>query len=53
LEIAADLDNKEGIRRTFKDMVDTYEKLDVLVNNAGLWFEGDIESVNVFVQLMF
>ena len=46
LEIVADLNNRDGIEKTFKDMFVTFKKLDVLVNNAGLWFEGDIESTN-------
>ena len=45
LEIIQDLNTKEGIECTFIEMGKVYKTLDVLVNNAGLWFEGDVTSV--------
>ena len=45
VEIIADLSDKEGIEKVFNLTCQAYDKLDVLVNNAGIAFKESIETV--------
>ena len=45
MEIIADLNDKEGIEKVFNLTCKAFDKLDVLVNNAGLGFAETIETV--------
>lgn len=42
--IVCDVGNEESVKKTFFDIFQKYGKVDVLVNNAGVWFEGFLEE---------
>lgn len=39
-----DVTNYETVQRTIKSIIDKYSRIDVLINNAGLWVEGELEN---------
>lgn len=41
-----DISKPEEIKETIKEIVKKHKKIDVLINNAGLWIEGNIEKHN-------
>jgi len=42
---AADISDSEAVTRMIHDVIDEYGRLDVLVNNAGIWKQGPIASI--------
>jgi len=42
--VVADVTKSEEVREAVKKIIDKYQKIDVLVNNAGLWTQGLIEE---------
>jgi len=43
--ISADITNKKQIEQAIKQIVNTYGKIDVLINNAGIFLDKKIESI--------
>jgi NAD(P)-dependent dehydrogenase (short-subunit alcohol dehydrogenase family) len=41
----ADVSRLRDVRKVVKNVVDTYGRIDVLINNAGIWKEGTIGSM--------
>ena len=40
--MTCDVTNPDNIEKTIKSILDKYGKIDVLINNAGVWLAGDI-----------
>ncbi|CAG2171179.1 unnamed protein product [Oppiella nova] len=47
LEVSADLTKREDVERLINETIKTFGQLDVLVNNAGPYFNGDIHDKNI------
>lgn len=43
---AADISNSDSVTRMIQDVVGEFGRVDVLVNNAGIWKEGPIASIS-------
>lgn len=39
-----DVSNYKKIKATIKQIVEKYKKIDVLINNAGIWIEGELDT---------
>ena len=39
-----DVTNSKQVEETIKEIIEKYFKIDVLINNAGLWLEGNVEE---------
>jgi hypothetical protein len=51
LKVKADLGNDEDIDKLIDSIIENYNQLDVIVNNAGVGFERDSEPITVFDEL--
>ncbi len=50
---ACDLSNESEVQKCLEDVIDNYDRIDVLVNNAGIYHSGSIENeVNDFNEML-
>ncbi len=42
--VVADVTKNKEVEKAVKDVIARYGKIDVLINNAGVWIEGDLEE---------